>query len=165
MNCLNLKFSSEFKKNMCVFADDKPIKLKSGSKPIKYMTEKEIVKVRVVRLNAFYGKHWFWWQLLFYIISFFGIFNPNKSKDFWNVDCEYEIKLSENTNFEIGFKFVKGSGKEIFVKTNAEYTAKKELCIKDDEAKQRQKKFRWAKVGVIVIAAIIAVVSIVLITK
>ena len=165
MNCLNLKFSSEFKKYMCVFVDDKPVKLKSGNKPTKYMTEKETVKVRVVKWNAFCGKHWFWWQLLCYIISVFGIFYPNRQKEFWNVDCEYEVKLSENTDFEVGYRFLVGAGKSIFVRANAEYITKKELCVKDDEAKQRKKKFKWVKFGIIVFVAIIATIVIVLATN
>ena len=161
MNNLRLKFYNDLKTNLCVFIDDKPLRIKSGNGVTKLETEKKSIKLRVCKINTFHKKHWFLWQMFLYFIRIFGIFNTKRDKKFWVFDYEYEINLVENTTFELLYDFQKDGKRKVIAKTNAEYKEISGTCYVDELAKARNKKLRLPKI--LSIFAFIALVIILLI--
>ena len=69
-------------------------------------------EIIIYRTHQFTGKAWFWWSLLFYFISIFGIFDVRQNKRCQVTDCRFNIDLKNDTKatmkilkFEDGGKF------------------------------------------------------------
>ena len=153
----------DFKKNLCLFVDKKATKIKSGNGTTKIQTDKDFITIRVLKLNSFNCTHWFLLNMFFFVISVFGIFNRNIDKKFWVLDCEYKIELKDDiTDFELMYEFQKNGGRSVMAKTKAEFQTIKHICYVDELAKQRHKKMRWAKIGVVAVFAVAVALLIVL---
>ena len=163
MKILNLKMAKSFKQNLSVFVDGKPIQINSGNKPTKIETQNNFVTLRILKLNTFNGKHWFLLNIFYYLISIFGLLNRTYDKKFYVFDCEYKINLQQDiTDFEVMYDFGKDCDRKILVKTTSEYQKNREICYVDQLAKKRNKKMRFAKIAILVIAVAIIVTSIIL---
>ena len=135
-----------------------------GKKYIQLDTKTNSHEVIIYQTHHYTGKCWFWWNLLFYIISIFGIFDIRHNKKFLSIDCKLIINTEGKDEslttlqvlpFQNGSKFleIKSETNQVEEITNIQYH--------DTDAKIKHKKMKWAKLGITfagIIAAILCLV-------
>lgn len=149
MNTVNLSYVPEPTfKNPTVMIDGKAInfkKQKNGSFAATYETNCDSAELSVCKVQEAGGKLWFLWAFLFFVIGFFGIFDPRY--DYRCRAVDYKIKLNSNevTNLKLHYiKFAEG-GRAIDCVRDcpAEETANRYYT--DMKAKKRLKIFKIIK--------------------
>lgn len=164
MAIVNIEFIEhrDFARNITI--DGKFIKVKKN-KEGKYIhtfeTTKEKCEVVIFKGHQYYGKNWVLWNLLFFIISVFGIFDGGLNKRCLVADCRLVISCERDTNVIIkGQSFVDGE-KLVQVETEAEVVevANKQYCDKDAQKKHsKMKKIKLLTVFVCVILTVVLIV-------
>lgn len=141
----------------------KSVKLKKkdgGSRVCTYETDQKEAKIRIYKGHYYTGKNWFWWNLLYYIVSIFGLFDVRLDKKCQVIDSRLNVKLLEPVtkikiklcNFAEGGKFVEVED-DMFVEeeVNVQYM--------DKEAQKRHKKMRKTKIWLTIAILVAAVVT------
>ena len=164
MNKLNLKISGINAKGVDIRIDDKHvdiIKNKFGNRVVQYETENQTVNIKIKKYLEINSRAWLFWQLLFFFVSFFGIFDIRPDKRCLVLDCEFEVKLEEITTMNISMNYAKSVEKALKVDSNAEINEIKNVAYVDEKAKKRMKILRFVKISVVlaIIVSIIIVVS------
>lgn len=166
MKNLNLKLSGVNSKFVpSIIIDGEYVKCKKnefGSYEANYKTEKEEVEITILRDLELKGKFWWFYAIISFIVSIFGIFEPPYDRKNIVIDCRYKIKLTENNDLKIVFNNLSKQGKAVEIETKNEVEE-----IKNEFYIDKQTKKRWL---VLLIAKIIAwiailIVAIILIRK
>lgn len=120
MNNLQLKLRKQVNFTPLVEIDNKIVKLKKnefGNLTTHYQTEKQEVEIKIYTLpNELGYKHWFLMSVLFYIVSIFGIFDKWYSKNYYSLEYNGKIKLSENTVLDLTMQKPADNSKAISVR-------------------------------------------------
>lgn len=106
MNELTIKLSNTKHLSPTMIIDGKPVKFKKnkfGSLESTVMTEKNTVEFYIYSFLELSSPYWWLWNLLFWFISFFGLFDVPYSKNYTRINCKFTINLKENTKFEGNF--------------------------------------------------------------
>lgn len=153
MNKLNLKISGINAKGVDVRIDGEHVKItknKFGNKVVEYETENPTVNIKIKKYLEINSRAWFFWQLLFFFVSLFGIFDIRQDKRCLVLDCEFEVKLEEITTMNISMNYAKSVEKALKVDCNAEVNEIKNLAYVDERAKKRMKIMRFVKIFIFV---------------
>lgn len=110
--------------------------------------EADRADIVICKTHFYTGKAWFWWSLLYYIISIFGIFDLRQNKRCQVIDCRFEVNLEKDKkvilkiqNFEDGGAFAEIESEEtINLINNTQYF--------DKVAQKRIKKMKKAKFAI-----------------
>ncbi len=130
-------------------------KMQDGTKKCVAEVTEPTAEVVVYKSHYYTGKAWFWWALLYYVISLFGIFDARQDKKCMVIDCRFKINLDTDKkvvlkvkDFEDGGKFLEFEGE-----TQVEELINKQYF--DMEARKRHKKMRKAKAAMTVCSLVI----------
>ncbi|MDE6691743.1 MAG: hypothetical protein K2K04_07215 [Clostridia bacterium] len=147
-----------------VCIDDKPVKLKKsgyGNLACTYQTESDKVNIKVYRMLDVGGVVWFLTQIIFFLITIFGIFDVHRKERCWVIDFEAEVELKERNQLTLQCNFPRENGAAINIQTDTVCRELSNICYSDGSAK---KKLKWLKITKLLLAlAIIAIVATVLI--
>ena len=145
-----------------MFINGKPVKLqnnRNGTHSCIVETDKEITQIEIFKSHQYTSKHWFWWNLLYYFVSIFGLFDIRQDKRCLVVDCRFNVNTIADTkvnlnvlNFENGGKLLDIQGDNIEVINNVQYF--------DTDAQKRHKKMKKAKTAITIIS-LIAIIALV----
>ena len=97
---LEIELVGVYDKANTLVVDEKVVKLKKKDGNTRYAvveTEKSKVDVAMYKAHHYVGKHWFWWQLLYFFVSVFGIFDIKQDKSCSVVDCRFRLNLTQDT--------------------------------------------------------------------
>lgn len=167
MNILNLKLTG-FKslEGVTVLADGNPVKLKQNefnNSVACIDTEKDRIKIEVYRALDVGGIWWFLTQVVFFLISVFGIFDIYSKNRFLGVQFESEIRLAGNNNLTLKGNTPLDKARAVEIETDAEVNVSCNAYYVDVKAKKTLKALKITKI--LLAFAIIAVVAAVLIIK
>lgn len=99
-------------KNPTIKIDGKEIKFKkqkNGEYAATYETENDSVELTVNKVHEASGALWFLWAFFFFVIGFFGIFDPRYDYRCRAIDYRLKLDLKEETNLKLHFiKFAEG---------------------------------------------------------
>ena len=160
MNKLTVKLNGYASKDTTFLVDGTKVKIKNnkfGNKVFEYQTEKSEVTIVIKRLLEINSRFWLAWQLLFFVISIFGIFDVRGSKGYFVVDCELKVKVQEDT--QVTLKMNDSPQKTIAcqVESNTEVEEIKNSYYIDEQAKKKGKKLVFAKIVTFLVIAVVAV--------
>ncbi len=158
MNNLKIKVTGS-NKNELLLVDNKIVKYKRnnfGTIEADFQTEKSQVEVRVVRYLEITRKHWFWWQVLYFFISIFGIFDVKADKKCVVMDCHYLMSLNGDCEMKIQIDSTSSEPK-VLAESNTEFQEIKNHVFVDKTAKKRLKGWRAFKIVLWIALAIGAV--------
>lgn len=164
MNELKIKLSGAKKLNPTVLIDGKPVKLKKnrfGSYEATYLTEKSEVELSIHRLLELSSPLWWLWGLLFWLISFFGLLDIPYPKNCTMIDCNLQLKLNSNTNFEAKF-LTNTSEKALEYTCDSEVIERKNEFYVDKKIKTRRRLtvlFKTLSLFVLIIVALILITN------
>lgn len=126
--------------------------------------EGDKAEILIYKTHNYVGKNWFWWNLLYFFISVFGLFDISKKTKCIVVDCRFTIHLTSETNALLKVQNFSDGGKFLQVETQNQVDELANIQIFDKEAQKRQRKMKNAKVwmtalGIVAIVAIVAFVA------
>ncbi len=161
---LNLEFVGLKSLEGHVTVDGKFVKLKKvNQKYVCHMTTNQPqAEVVIYQSHPYTGKHWLLWNLFYFIVSLFGLFDVRYNKRCLVQDACLKIDVSQDANVVIRREnFVDGGA---FVRT--EITAQVEtICNQqyyDKVGKKRASVMKKVKLAVTVLAVIAAAVVVVM---
>lgn len=127
----------------------KLVKNGAGRRSCVIETDKSEVEVSICHNHYYNGKNWFWWNLLFFIVSIFGIFDIYQNTRFLVVDCRFKLAINGDTNVELQIQNFEDGGKllEVVSDNNVEILENKQFY--DKEAQKRHKIMKKAKIGIV----------------
>ncbi|MBQ3494393.1 MAG: hypothetical protein IJA69_03160 [Clostridia bacterium] len=126
--------------------------------------EGDVAEVQIVKSNHYATKNWFWWNLLYFFVSVFGLFDNHQNKRIVSVDCSFRVDTTADKklmlkiqNFADGGEFVSFLGEEVEQISN--------IQSYDKEAQKRNKKMKKAKwaIGALCLVVVAVVVVFVII--
>ena len=156
MNNITLKVRGT-PKNSLIFLDDKLIKTKKdsfGNKMFKGQTSKNEISLKIYKVQELTLKNWWLYEILYFILSIFGLFDYRAKTGFYDVTYEANIKLNEDTQLELNFD--RKTENAFTVKaTNTELNEKEN---KKEQNLKAKKRFKWTivcKVLAWILAAVV----------
>ena len=114
-------------------------------------------EVCICKYHQYATKNWFWWNLLCYLISFFGIFDMRHDKKFPMYDGRFIVKV--NNDSKITFKKInfEDCAKFLNVETDCLVEEVSNAQYYDKQAKIRHSKMKKVKLGIFLTAVITTV--------
>lgn len=113
---INLQLNGIKTKNSLITVNGKVAKIrKTGFNSSNATVENVSGKAEIVVFQGhnYSGKNWFWWQILYFIVSIFGIFDRTKNKKTYVRDCRFSVDVLTDVDisltqvdFEEGGKFL-----------------------------------------------------------
>ena len=156
MNNITLKVRGA-PKNSLIFLDDKLIKTKKdsfGNKMFKGQTSKNEVSLKIYKVQELTLKNWWLYEILYFILSIFGLFDYRAKTGFYDVTYEANITLKENSELEMSFDRKSENAFQI-KQTNIELNEKEN---KKEQNLKAKKRFKWTivcKVLAWILAAVV----------
>lgn len=102
MRKLVLSVTGNINFNPLILVDNRKVKFKKNkSNEIIYETEtnKDELKIEIFKWFETEDKHWMLWSIIFFIISFFGVFDIKDDAKPYSLKYKGNIKLKEEENF------------------------------------------------------------------
>ena len=161
MNKLNMKINGVNTRGLDIKIDDKKVnvlKNKYGNKAVIYETENPTVNIKIKKYLEINSRAWFFWQMLFFFLSVFGIFDFKLDKKCVVIDCEFEVKLEEITTLNLSMNYVKSLEKALKVDSNADIKEIKNVAYVDEKAKKRIKILKITKIFTLIALLILVIV-------
>ena len=164
MNKLNLKLMNPQENQIFCTINDEIIKFKkdkSGHAVYEHQTEDQSVEIRVFKYLEVNSPLYFLWQILFFFVSIFGVFNKPLDKHCIVVEYKAKINLKEETNVKIKLNFLPQKKIGAVVESDTEIFEETNRVFVDKEAKKRKKKllitqaFLWVMLACLIAFLII----------
>ncbi len=124
--------------------------------------EGENAEITIYKPHNYVGKNWFWWSLLFYFISIFGIFDVKQNKRCLMVDCRFKVTLEKDKKVVLALNKFEDGGKFAEIQTEEAVEETSNIQFYDKVAQKRHKKMKWAKFGISFLTLILVAVIITL---
>lgn len=144
--------------------DNKSVKIVKEDKIRKcvYESDCNIAEVVICKAHHYSGKRWFWWNLLYYLISIFGVFDIRHNKKFNVIDCRFDVNLTKDTTVKLSIKDFENNGEFVDIEADAVIIEKANIQYVDDIAKQRHKKMKKAKIGIFISVIVITILALII---
>lgn len=149
----------------CIAIDGKIIKTQKSNKKNVYTFEsvKENAHVTIYKTHQFVGKHWLWWNLLFFFVSIFGLFDIRHNKRCSVFEGDFVISTEKDCKFVIRKKEFQDGGGLFEVEGITPIKEISNTQYYDKTGQSRYKKMKKIKVGIIVTVCVLSVFVIILI--
>ncbi len=119
---------------------------KRGKQIVEIETDKDAVNLSIKRIVPIGAKKWFWWQVLFYFVSVFGILDRNYNKKCYVIDYASTITLQEDINIKVLIHNSLKVEKVVELKTEATVEEHVNQIKVDKIAKKRLKGYTAVKI-------------------
>lgn len=161
MNQLTLKITgSNYLSNSVILVDGRPIHIKKnqfGSHTATYKTEKDNVNIKLVTYLDHGGIVWFLTQLIFFIISIFGIFDTHEKVNYTVINYEADVTLNGETTLTLRC-YPKSNTKPIEVKSDDVSVMEKENSYVINQSAKKTIKILLLSKIILAIAMIVLLV-------
>ena len=109
-----------------------------GSYETNIQTEKDEIEIALSRELELKSKLWWLYALISFIISIFGLFEPLYDRKCISLDCNFKIKLNDESNeIKVKFNTLSTGGKAVELETNNLFKEIKNEYQVDKVAKKR----------------------------
>lgn len=145
--------------------DGKAVKTKKndfGSRTCVYNTDKDKVEVHVYKHLELAGKMWFLMNIVYFIVSLFGIFDSPYDKKCIVLDCKFMVTLKENSKVSLALNAKQQQGKAANIETDCEITELENNFYVDNTIKKRWKIALITRLVLLAIAIVTFIIILVL---
>ena len=159
MNNLKVKLRDRKMKDLLIQIDGQTPQFKKGENGIfetNFETEKNTVSIKIFKCMEIQSKFWFLWQMLFFFISIFGIFNKRLDKKCVVIDSEFVVSVSENSTIEFSLRHTTKSDLIQFA-TIEKISVVKNISFVDNKLKKRMKILKLTKIFTILALIILSI--------
>lgn len=163
MKNITIKVLNAIRPYTAFYIDGKRAKIvkKGGEKYIYYQTENPTFTLSVENYGFLHFKLWFLWELIFFFISGFGIFDKRIKKPYLTCSCQFTLDAGENTSVKTYLLPLRKDGKVLFLESNYGGTEDKNIIEVDPVIKKRNTISKITKLILFAAAVIVAIVLIV----
>ena len=126
-------------------------------------TNSPTVEIAVCKTHHYFGKCWLWWNLLYFIISIFGIFDMRQDPRCLVIDSRITIQTEKDRKVTLKALNFEDGGKIIEIECNEKVNEISNIQYFDKEAQKKRKKLKKAKI--LLCFAIVAIVAIIIILQ
>lgn len=157
MKNVNLILRGMDAKNAVIFVDDKAVKTKRnnfGGQTATVQTENNSVRVRVESVLELQNPMWFLTNILFFLISCFGIFDIRPSKNFTVVEYDATISLSDGEN-NIALTLDLNKAPKVLAESACQIEENQNKLEVDEKLKKRKKILTISKIFTFIISVVI----------
>ena len=168
MNSVTFKMKGVIPKGSILMIDKQPVKFKRDKQynwVCKHETQNSKVTFEFKKYLELNVKHWFFWQILMFIVTFFGIFNTRPEKKCLELNCKIEFDVGENTEVVIRNNRFSDEGRALEIETSTNYVEHQNKYRLNKEAKQKLKKLKTTKILIGIGFAVLLVVLLLLLVK
>ncbi|MBO7218539.1 MAG: hypothetical protein J6V40_01020 [Clostridia bacterium] len=163
MNIVNVTLGKKLRPFTDIFIDGKlmtPKKLKGSKKTgFWHKTDKNYADIEIKTYSRFQSKMWFIVEMLFFIISVFGIFDQRFDKFCYTTHCKVRVQVNAETNVALRVITPRNNGVVARVETDVAYEAIENEYIIDRDALKKQKLLNKGKIAIVLLVIACAVVS------
>ncbi len=154
MNKITLSFNNSPQTEAVVLVDGNWISGKNvkGKTIYEYQTEKSQVELNIFSLHEFSGKFWWFFALIYYLISIFGLLNPKYEKSGKVFNYKGVVNLEENTFIKISYPIAKVGEMALNFFEKTELNNESNVYYVDETIKKRVKTFKFIKIIAFVLA-------------
>lgn len=164
MKQLKIKFINPRYHNAVVFLDGKQVKfskVKDGVCEATVNVEKPRANLSVLTYNELISPLWWFFSLIFYLISVFGLFDPIKVKSAVTINYSSTIDLSEEQPFiTIKTNRIKVGDSAITISGNAKNYDENNVFVLDKTLQKRIKILRVLKIFIFIVAVLLIILKI-----
>ena len=132
---------------------------KNGNLTFSAETDGECV-LEIYRAHRYVGEKWILWNLLFFIISVFGIFDERQKKRLSVAALELNIFSASEERVTVWRQDFTDGGKFASVVTKAFVVEKSNVHFYDEEARRKQRLMKRIKILTVIALAVLSVVLI-----
>lgn len=125
-------------------------------------SKKDTVEIVMYKTHYYSSKAWFWWSLLYFFISIFGIFDIRQDKRCLVVDCRYIISLPQDAKATIKVNSFSDGGRVIELESEAHIEEISNLQYFDTIAQKRHKTMKKVKLALTIVCVVAAILLIAL---
>lgn len=161
MNRLIIRYAGYSANKALVTVDGQKLKYdKNGT--CAFETQKSAVTVRVFNVLEASRRTYYLWSLLYFFISFFGIFDSYRDYSCRTVDAEFIVRISGETRLTIRNRAFnkKGESEAVTVECDGDYETVRNVQRVDVAAKRRTRIMTAVRIvlfiGVIALVAAVA---------
>ena len=130
-------------------------KVKSGTYAGSVNVKNDNAELILYRSHHYAGKAWFFWNLLYFFISLFGIFDIRQDKKCLVQDVRLNVNTVNDSGVALIRKKIIGQGRLVDIQTNTTVDELSNLQFYDAQAIKRRFKMRLFKALFIVFAVLI----------
>lgn len=163
MNTLKLSVQGGLGIQPIIKIDDNVVKYKRNRNKVielQHQTNKDKVNISISNILEVNGPCWWLMQMLFFVVSVFGIFNSKLEKLCFTISYKCTLSLNSGDNTAvIKIGKLQDKAEVISMVTDNEYMVECNECVLDEKAQKRKKILKISKI----LAWILLVVSIILV--
>ena len=153
-------------KNMegSIFVNGSFVRLKKNRKTKTYYCNMELkekkCEVVVYKTHHYFGKNWLWWNLLFFFVSLFGLFDARHSKKCLVLDGRFNLNIEKDTKIVFRRKDFEDGGQFVSLETDANVEEISNIQYYDKEAKKKHAIMNKVKIGATIGVFLLAILLI-----
>lgn len=125
-------------------------------------TEQPAVEVVIYQPHYYEGKFWFFWNLLYFLVSVFGLFDMRLNKRCLVLDARLKIATTQDAQVVIRRQNFVDGGALVSTETTAQVEIISNQQYYDKAAKKKASLMRKFKIAIAVVAVLIAAVTVVM---
>lgn len=166
MNTLKLSVQGGLGIQPIIKIDDNVVKYKRNKNKVielQHQTNKDKVTISIENVLEVNGPCWWLMQMLFFVVSVFGIFNPRLEKLCYIISYKCTLSLHEGENTAvIKIGKLQDKAEVINMVTENEYIVERNECVIDEKAQKRKKILKISKIlaWLLLIIAIVLVICV-----
>lgn len=160
MTKLNLEFVGFNNKDASILINGKYEKLKKTREKAytcSVETDLKESEITIYKSHNYIGKNWFWWNLLYFIVSVFGLFDIRQNKKCLVLYSRFTISTENDTEAIIKRQDFEDEGKLVEVETSSKVEEISNVQYYDKEARKRHAKMKKFKI-ITTIASLVLIV-------
>ena len=142
MNEVTLEFRCADNIKPSIMVDKKVVKTKKGkfgARTCLVQTEKPEIELEIYKHLELAGRLWFLMNILFFIVSLFGILDAHYDRRCIVIDCKYKIKVKDKAKVIIYFNSLKEQRKATEIQSNTQVEEISNMYYVDEKIKKRFK--------------------------
>ena len=155
MSKINLEFVGFKALEGGILVNDKIVKLKKEKNKnytCEVETEEKTCNLVIYKSHYYSGKNWFWWNLLYFVVSVFGLFDIKHDKKCVVYDGRFNLPIDGDTNIVIKRQDFEDGGKLATIETTAQVEEVSNIQFYDKEARKRHRIMKKFKIAATIIS-------------
>lgn len=149
MTNVNLEFYGLEEMEGCITVNDKFIDLKrnkEGGHSCTVQCERNECNIIIYKGHKYIGKNWIWWNLLYFFLSVFGIFDTKQNKQCLVYDARFNIICNSDTKIIIRKQNFVDGGKVVNVETDCRMIETANVQFYDVKGQKRHSRMKLIKI-------------------
>jgi len=139
---------------------------RSNLRYVEFETDEKVSQVSICKTHEYVGKLWWLWNLVYFFVSIFGLFDNKIDKRCGIIDCKFKVNTEKDTVVKLEVQNFGENDKFANIESESNVTEIANVFKFDTEAQKKHKKMikikKWAFVGFIAVVAVITALVIIL---